>query len=110
MAALSIDEQIKALEESGKKKMEDHRKKLNQLKAKKQKVEARKVDNLLKGSKASDTRRKILLGACTADIMKNDEAAKNRFMAKLDVFLTRDDDRALFGFEPLEKETETPKD
>ncbi|MDD1617725.1 MAG: mobilization protein [Methylococcaceae bacterium] len=111
MATLSIDEQIKALEDEGKKKAEERRKKINQLKAKKQKEEARKVNDLLKGSKASDTRRKILLGACTADIMKKDEAAKNKFMVHLDKYLTRDDDRALFDLKPLTKveEQSTPE-
>jgi hypothetical protein len=36
--------------------------------------------------------------------MEKDEAAKMRFMNQLDKYLTRDDDRALFGLPVLKKE------
>ena len=97
----TIDEQIAKLEE-------EHKKKINQLKAKNEQLEARKLTVLLKGNKSRDTRRKILAGALILDIMEKDEAAKNRFMVQLDKYLTRDDDRALFDLKSLSKETEEP--
>jgi large subunit ribosomal protein L7/L12 len=101
----TLDEQIAKLEE-------EHKKKINQLKAKNEQLEARKLTALLKGNKSRDTRRKILAGALILDIMEKDEAAKNRFMVQLDKYLTRDDDRALFDLKYLSKEIEeqsTPK-
>lgn len=98
----TIDEKIAKLEE-------EHKKKINQLKAKNEQLEARKLTALLKGNKSRDTRRKILAGALILDIMEKDEAAKNRFMVQLDKYLTRDDDRALFDLKSLSKETEEPK-
>lgn len=97
----TLDEQIAKLEE-------EHKKKINQLKAKNELLEARKLTALLKGNKSRDTRRKILAGALILDIMEKDEAAKNRFMVQLDKYLTRDDDRSLFDLKPLLKETEEP--
>jgi large subunit ribosomal protein L7/L12 len=97
-----IDEQIAKLEE-------EHKKKINQLKAKNEQLEARKLTALLKGNKSRDTRRKILAGALILDIMEKDEAAKNRFMVQLDKYLTREDDRTLFDLKPLSKETEEPR-
>ena len=98
----TIDEQIAKLEE-------EHKKKINQLKAKNEQLEARKLTALLKGNKSRDTRRKILAGALILDIMEKDEAAKNRFMVQLDKYLTRDDDRSLFDLKSLSKETEEPR-
>ncbi|MDD1607679.1 MAG: mobilization protein [Methylococcaceae bacterium] len=99
----TIDEQIAKLEE-------EHKKKINQLKAKNEQLEARKLTALLKGNKSRDTRRKILAGALILDIMQKDEAAKNRFIVQLDKYLTRADDRALFDLKPLkEEEISTPK-
>lgn len=96
-----IEDKIKAIEEKANKQIE-------QLKARKEKAEARKLSLLLKKDKANDTRKKILAGALIIQIMENDEAAKNRFMKQLDGYLKRDDDRALFGLKPLEKQLETP--
>jgi large subunit ribosomal protein L7/L12 len=101
----TLDEQIAKLEE-------EHKKKINQLKAKNELLEARKLTTLIKGNKSRDTRRKILAGALILDIISKDEAAKNKFMPQLDKYLTRADDRALFDLKPLSKETEessTPK-
>lgn len=92
----SIDQRIAALEE-----------KLKQEKAKKQKVEARKRAAEAKLNRAQDTRRKILAGALVLEMMEQDEQAKTRFMARLDSFLTRQDDRALFGLYPKSEETLT---
>jgi large subunit ribosomal protein L7/L12 len=101
----TLDEQIAKLEE-------EHKKKINQLKAKNELLEARKLTALLKGNKSRDTRRKILAGALILDIISKDEAAKNKFMPQLDKYLTREDDRSLFNLTPLSKKPEdasTPK-
>lgn len=82
----TIDERIAALEA-----------KLKQERAKKQKVEARKRAVEQKLQRAADTRRKILAGALVLELMERDEATRQRFMQRLDAYLTRPDDRALFG-------------
>lgn len=82
-------------------KIEEAEKKLKQLKAKKQKEEAQKRAALAKQERANDTRRKILAGALALDMMNKDETAKQRFLDKLDKFLKRDDDRALFDLPKL---------
>lgn len=101
-ATQSIEDRIKEIEEKAAKQ-------IKQLKARQEKAEARKLNLLLKKDKANDTRKKILAGALIIQIMENDEAAKHRFMKQLDGYLTREDDRALFGLTPLEKETKIPK-
>lgn len=93
MAAL--DERIKAQEE-----------KLKQLKALKQKQEAQKRAAEAKRTRAEDTRRKVLVGAMMLDHMEKNEATKTSVMGKLDAFLIRDDDRALFGLKPVQKEAQ----
>ena len=90
----TIDEQISELEEST-------RKKVRQLKAKKELIEARKVHALIKGKRSDDTRRKILAGAMVLEVSDRDEEARFRFMERMDKFLTRPDDRALFSLPPL---------
>lgn len=99
----TLDEQLAKIDE-------EYKKNRQQLIAKNELKEARKLNALIKGSRAADTRRKILAGSLILDIISKDEAAKNKFMPQLDKYLTRDDDRALFSLKPLEKETKTPKD
>ena len=86
----TIDEKIKLLEE-----------KLKQEKAKKQKLEARKRHIESKAQRATNTRKKILAGAYMLDLMEKNEAAKIKALSQLDQYLTRPDDRALFGLSPL---------
>lgn len=90
----TIDEQIAELEEQT-------RNKVRQLKAKKELIEARKVHALIKGKRSDDTRRKILAGAMVLEVSGRDEEARLRFMERMGKFLTRPDDRALFGLPPL---------
>jgi Spy/CpxP family protein refolding chaperone len=90
----TIDEQIAELEKQT-------REKVRQLKAKKELIEARKVHALIKGKRSDDTRRKILAGAMVLEVSGRDEEARLRFMERMDKFLTRPDDRALFGLPPL---------
>lgn len=84
--AMSIEEKIKAQEE-----------KLKQLKAQKQKIEARKRAAVAKVIRQQETRRKILVGAMVLEMMERDENMHQRFMERLDGYLARPHDRALFG-------------
>ena len=88
----TVDERIKLLEE-----------KLKQEKAKKQKMEARKKSIEAKGIRASDTRKKILLGAFFLEKMEKNADYKFKALQQLEEYLKRDDDRVLFGFVPLPK-------
>jgi hypothetical protein len=82
----TIDERIAALET-----------KLKQERAKKQKIEARLRATEHKRRRAEDTRRKILAGALVLELMERDESTRQRFLQRLDNYLTRPDDRSLFG-------------
>jgi len=94
MAAL--DERIKAQEE-----------KLKQLKALKQKQEAQKRAAEAKRTRTEDTRRKVLIGAMMLEHMAKNDATKESVMGKLNAFLTRADDRALFSLPAQEKTPES---
>lgn len=89
----SIDDKISAAE----KRAQEAAKQIRQLKAKRDLIEARKLQSIIKGQRADDTRRKILAGALVIDMMEQDEQTKSKFMRRLDQYLTRADDRALFG-------------
>lgn len=71
---------------------------LKQLKAQRQKIEARKRAEEAKAKRAADTRRKILVGAVVLAAVERGEFQELRAM--LDQALTRDDDRELFGLPP----------
>lgn len=86
----TIDDKIKALEE-----------KLKQEKAKKQKFEARKKTIESKAQRATDTRKKILLGAFLMERMEKSPEYAAKVTIGLGEFLKRDADRALFGFAPV---------
>jgi large subunit ribosomal protein L7/L12 len=98
----SIEERIKGIEGKAAREIE-------QLKAKQEKIEQKKLNALMKTDRARETRRKILAGSLIIKIMENDEAAKTRFMNQLDKYLTRTDDRALFNLKLLPEKTATPK-
>lgn len=94
----TLDERIKALEE-----------RLKQEKAKKAKLEARKRASESKAERAKDTRRKILVGSYVLEAFKQN--GKDLGMLSIDgkkfmEWLSRADDRALFG---LEEAPEAPK-
>lgn len=78
--------------------------KLKQARALKSRIEARQKAADAKRKRTEDTRRKILVGALALEMMGQDETAKRRFMARLDSYLTRPDDRALFGLPALGRE------
>lgn len=86
----TIQEKIAAMEA-------EHKNRIAQLRAADELIQARKVSALIKGKRSADTRRKILAGSLILEMMERDEKAKTHFNARLDAFLTRTDDRALFG-------------
>ena len=73
--------------------------KLKQAKALKQKQEAQKKAREQKLTRAQDTRRKILVGSLFLQRASSSDAAQAELKTMLDPFLTRLDDRALFGLE-----------
>jgi large subunit ribosomal protein L7/L12 len=75
--------------------------KLKQAKAKKQQIEARKRTAETKKVRALDTKKKVLAGALLLQMMEEDEQTRQKIMARLDKFLTRTQDRVVFGLEPL---------
>lgn len=94
----TIQEKIAAMEA-------EHKRKIEQLKAADELIQARKVAALMKGKRSADTRRKILAGSLVLEMMEAEEKTKTHFMARLDKFLTRTDDRALFGLPEKTKST-----
>lgn len=81
----TIDERVAKLEE-----------KLRQAKAQKAQIEARQKAASAKRERADDTRRKVLLGALVMEEAQRGDAAAGAIFKKLDGFLTRPNDRALF--------------
>lgn len=77
--------------------------KLKQLKAHAQKIEAQKRTTEAKKERAADTRRKILIGSMMLEHMSKNEPTKTNIMNKLNAYLTRTDDRALFDLPKTEE-------
>ena len=92
----TIDEKINAI-------MAEAKRKAEQLRAKEELIHARKLESIMKKDRASDTRRKILLGALLVGMMEEDENTKNRVMARLDKFLEKNADHDLFGLPAKQK-------
>ena len=89
--------------------IEAQKKKLAQLQAKRQAIEARNKAAEQKEKRAIDTRRKILLGSFVLSRASMiNLSTLNIGGVALSDYLTRDDDRALFGFEPLPKPADAP--
>ena len=78
-------------------KTEEIRRKLEQLKARRQRIDARLQYLASKQARRPDTRRKILVGAIILAQLERGEIDEKKFRAMLDKALTRADDRALFG-------------
>lgn len=78
-------------------------KQLAELKAKKKQLEARARSRESAQARKNEARRKILVGA-----MVLNEAERNHSLdeltARLDAFLTRDDERSLFGLPARQKQ------
>ncbi len=77
--------------------IEAQQKKLAQLKAQKQKIEALQKAKLTGLARRQDTRRKVLAGAFLLELMAKDAELQKQMLGKLSAFLVRPDDRALFG-------------
>lgn len=99
----TIDDKINAI-------MAEAKKKADQLRAKEEAIHARKLEAIMKKDRATDTRRKILLGALLEGMMSEDENTKNRVMARLDKFLTKPKDRDLFGLPAKQKAAASDED
>ena len=87
-------ERIEALEE-----------RLKQLKAKQQKIDARKRAQESREARQADTRRKFLAGAIVLAQIERDALANSKFRQWVDASLTREDDRALFNLPPVSRES-----
>jgi hypothetical protein len=77
---------------------------LKQLKAKQQKIEARRRARESRETRQADTRRKFLAGAVVLAQVERDALAKAQFRQWLDQSLTREDDRALFELPPVSEQ------
>ena len=53
-----------------------------------------------------NTRRKILLGALVMNLMEKGALSREEMMKELDVYLTKDIDRALFDLPPIDEKKE----
>jgi len=83
--------------------MAEAKRKTDQLRAKEELIQARKLQSIIKKDRASDTRRKILAGSLILELMDKNSDTKARYMVNLDKYLTRADDRELFGLPPKAK-------
>ena len=88
----SMSQTLSKLEAS----IEAQQKKLAQLKAQKQRIEAREKTKLQGLARKQDTRRKVLAGAMLLELMDKDTEVQKQMLARLSAFLVRPDDRALF--------------
>jgi len=77
-------------------KIEATRRKLEQLKARQQRIDARLRYLASKQARRADTRRKILVGAIILAQLERGEIDEKKFRVMRDQALTRADDRALF--------------
>ena len=87
----TVDDRIAALEA-----------KLKQAKELKRKADARARTAASKQERRKDTRRKILAGSMLLQLVEDGEWPKDKLHARLDAYLVRDDDRALFGLPPID--------
>ena len=93
-----IVERIGALEE-----------RLKQLKAKQQKIDARRRALESRQARQADTRRKFLAGAIVLAQVERDALANAQFRQWLDASLIREDDRALFNLPALSREPDSDR-
>ena len=78
---------------------------VRQLKTQQRRTEARQRTLLSQRERRDDTRRKILVGACMLTQIDHGAMTREALLALLDPFLTRPDDRHLFGLPGLEAGT-----
>ena len=84
--------------------IEVQQKKLAQLRARKQKMEALQKSKLTGLARRQDTRRKVLAGAFLLELMAKDADLQKQMLGRLSAFLVREDDRALFGLRSVAKQ------
>ncbi len=87
---VKLDERIETMQE-----------RLNQLKTRQARIEARKKALLARRSRKDDTRRKTLAGGILLSKVEFGDFDLRTFKRWLDKALTRKDDRALFGLDQL---------
>ena len=87
----------KAVRPTADPKIEETRRKLEQLKARRQRIDARLQYLVSKQARRPDTRRKILVGAIILAKVERADMDEKALRAMLDKALTRADDRALSG-------------
>lgn len=92
----TLDEQIAAAEA----RAEAARKRVQQLKRRQADAEARELRRVIAGERAEDTRRKILIGALVQQMVEQGQMTQADLTVRLDAFLVRDGDRALFDLPP----------
>ena len=102
---MAIADEIAAAEERAKAAA----KRLRQLKSRQQDQEKRRVYALTKGDRLADTRRKILVGAMVLQDAERDTQIRENIQARLNTYLTRDDDRALFGLPAQQQPSQQPQ-
>jgi hypothetical protein len=91
------------IKKTGRKKRAQSKQRIENLEKKIKRLRARKVAEeakLKKQAKKDDTRRKILIGAYYLDKAERDDTVAELYQ-RMDGFLTRDNDRELFGLPPL---------
>lgn len=81
---------------------------LKQLKARRHRSETRRRTLESHRSRRDDTRRKILVGAIVLAKVEQGALERSALYRWLDEALTRADDRALFGFAPIEASGSRP--
>jgi hypothetical protein len=74
---------------------------LKQLRAKQQKMDARRRATETRQARQADMRRKFLAGAVVLAQVERDAVASAQFRQWVDASLTREDDRALFNLPPV---------
>jgi hypothetical protein len=83
-------------------KLEDKKRRLEQLRARQQRIEQRIKYLASRQVRKDDTRRKILIGAIVLAKIEQGEFAEKQLRRWLDQALTRQDDRALFDLPPVD--------
>lgn len=78
-------------------RIQSHAEQIKRLKALQHKQESRERAAKLKQERTSNNRRKILVGALILEEVKENEQRTAELMRKLDIFLVRSEERALFG-------------
>ncbi len=93
----TLDEKIKAQEEN-----------LKKLKVQKQRLEAKVRSEETENNRKNVERKKYLIGALVLDEIKRGKVKEDFYLERLNEYLLRDSDRALFRLSPLKMQSEAP--